>query len=337
MPAPPRPRLAVLDALRGLAALWVGLYHFTGNGRFNQGFPADMPLKWLGTYGYLGVYTFFVISGFILPWTMERSGYRLTDYPRFLWKRFLRLHPLYLLSVAAMLVPFWLGKSETMAAKTWSDWWPHFFYLNDALHRPWLMEIYWTLALEAQFYLAIGLLFPLLIHRRAALRWLLMATLIALPLTAETFRTLTQFSALFAMGLLTFWKFSGRASNLTFHLALAACAVVTGHTMAWPSALLGTLTALTITQAKTQHRFLVWLGNLSYPFYLFHLTIAGLAMPFLLTLPRHPWSDAAAVLALLAASLLLSVALHHYIERPSMRASSAIRYRRPSEPTRTAP
>ena len=323
-----RPRLAVLDALRGLAALWVGLYHFTGNGTYNGGFPAEMPLKWLGTYGWLGVYVFFVISGFILPWTMDRGGYRLRDYGRFLWKRVLRLHPLYLVSAGAMLVPFWFGSGGGMAARTWADWWPHFFYLNDALHRPWLMEIYWTLALEAQYYLAIGLLFPLLKHRHAVVRWAVMAAVIVLPLGAAQFRTLPMFAALFAMGILTFWRLSGRAGKFAFAFSLLVCGLVTWRAMGWPPALLGVLTAVAIAEVKSHYRFLEWPGSLSYPFYLFHLVVAGLFMPLLAEMPRGPWQDTAAVLGLFAVSLVLSQVLHRWIERPSMRWSSAVHYRR---------
>jgi len=323
-----RPRLAVLDALRGLAALWVGLYHFTGNGACNGGFPADMPLKWLGTYGWLGVYVFFVISGFILPWTMDRGGYRLPDFGRFLWKRLLRLHPLYLVSVGAMLVPFLFGQGAGMAARKWADWWPHVFYLNDALHRPWLMEIYWTLALEAQYYLAIGLVFPLLKHRNATVRWAVMAAVIVMPLGATQFRTLPMFAALFAMGILTFWRLSGRAGKLAFGLSLLACGLVTWRAMGWPPALLGCFTALAITRGPSRHPALEWLGAVSYPFYLFHLVVAGLFMPFLIQMPRGPWQDTAAVLGLFATSLALSWGLHRWIERPSMRWSSAVHYRR---------
>jgi peptidoglycan/LPS O-acetylase OafA/YrhL len=324
----PRPRLAVLDALRGLAALWVGLFHFTRNGDFNEGFPADMPLKWLGTYGWLGVYVFFVISGFILPWTMARGGYRLRDYGRFLWKRVLRLHPLYLVSVGAMLVPFLFHSAGTMAARTWADWWPHFFYLNDALHRPWLMEIYWTLALEAQYYLAIGLFFPLLQHRHAVVRWTVMAALILLPLWADQFRTVQMFSALFAMGILTCQRLNGRIGPMAHALSLLACGLVTWRVMGWPQALTGLLTAVAIASVPLHHRVLEWLGTVSYPFYLFHSVVAGLLMPWLAMMPRGPWQDTAAVLGLFAISLGLSWGLHRVVERPSMRWSSAVLYRR---------
>ncbi len=310
--------------------MWVGLYHFTGNGAYHDGFPAEMPLKWLGTYGWLGVYVFFVISGFILPWTMDRGGYRVRDFWRFLWKRVLRLHPLYVLSVAAMLVPFLCGQGAGMAARTWADWWPHFFYLNDALQRPWLMEIYWTLALEAQFYLAIGLLFPWLRHRHTMVRWAVLGGVIVLPLAATTFRTLPMFAALFGMGILTFWKLSGRCGTGAFLAGLAACVGVTWAAMGGPPALVGGCTALAIIAGRTRHPVLEWLGAVSYPFYLFHLVVAGLAMPWLSQWSRDPWRDGIAVVGLFAVSLLVSHALHRWVERPCMRWSSAVHFRRSS-------
>lgn len=329
------PRLAILDVLRGLAALWVALYHFTQNGPFHAGFPADQPLKTMGTHGWLGVYVFFVISGFILPWTMDRSGYRLRDYGRFLWKRLLRLHPLYLLSVGAMLLPFLFHAGGTMAARTWADWWPHFFYLNGLLNRPWLMDIYWTLALEAQYYLAIGLLFPLLVHRRPTVRWTVMAALILLPLVVgydhspALPRTVPPFAAIFAMGMLTFWKISRRCGSAGFLLGLCACGLVTWRVIGGPHALIALLTAAAATvRLPRGPAWLMWLGSVSYPLYLCHLVIGGLLLPQLARLPRGPWLDGVAVVFLLAVSLVVAWGLHGLVELPAQRWSSAIRYRR---------
>ena len=327
LPAP-APRLAVLDGLRGLAALWVGLFHFTANGAFNEGFPADMPLKWLGTYGYLGVYAFFVISGFILPWTLERGGYRLKDYGRFLWKRTLRLHPLYLLSVVTMLLPVLWGGTSSMESRTWRDWWPHFFYLNGLLDRPWLMQIYWTLALEAQYYLAIGLIFPLLVHGRAVIRSSALALVIGLPLLSGDTRTIVPFAALFGIGLLIFQHLSGRMSlRMTVPCLLVATAV-TGQALGPPQAAIGLLSAAIILGLPLRHRFLVRLGEISYPFYLFHLAIAGVFMPWLISWPRHPWSDLMAVMGLFLLALAVSWGLNRLVERPLQVWSGRLRYRR---------
>jgi peptidoglycan/LPS O-acetylase OafA/YrhL len=333
MPDPPiappasHPRLAVLDGLRGVAALWVGLYHFTQNGRYHAGFPAEMPLRWLGTYGYLGVYAFFVISGFILPWTMDRSGYQWRDYGRFLGKRVLRLHPLYLLSVGAMLVPFLVGAGGGMAAQGWPDWWPHFFYLNGVMQRPWLMQIYWTLALEAQYYLAVGLLFPLLAHRQALVRGGAMLMVILVPLVAHDGRTVLPFAALFGMGLLIFQSMSGRMPSWMLLPGLLGCAGVSWWALGLPESLTALISAGVILGLPLRHRVLGWLGEVSYPFYLFHLVVSGLLMPWILRLPRGPWTDSLIVLGLIGLSLAVAGGLHRLVEVPAQRWSSAIRYR----------
>jgi len=320
----------VLDGLRGTAALWVGLYHFTRNGEWNSGFPADMPLKWLGTYGYLGVYTFFVISGFILPWTMDRGGYQWRDFGRFLWKRVLRLHPLYLVSAGIMVIPVLAGHPGTIAALSWRDWWPHFFYLNGLLNRPWLMQIYWTLALEAQYYLAIGLLFPLLAHRRREVRLTALLAVILAPLLSQDGRTVLPYAALFGMGLLIFQFLTGRTNRTVCLMGLLACAGVTWKALGWPHALTALISAGIILGLPLHHRILTWLGEVSYPFYLFHIVVSGLLMPGLLLLPRTSWGDALAVMVLFALSLAAAGGLHRLVEVPAQRWSSAIRYSRAS-------
>ena len=91
-------RIEVVELLRGVAALSVAWFHFTnGGGLLKSGW-----LKASGSYDWLGVEAFFVISGFIIPYSMYRGGFR---FPRhfgaFLLKRIIRLDPPYL--IAAML------------------------------------------------------------------------------------------------------------------------------------------------------------------------------------------------------------------------------------------
>ena len=155
-----------------------------------------------------------------------------------------------------------------------------------------------------------------------------MAALILLPLLADQFRTVQMFSALFAMGILTCQRLNGRIGPAAHVLSLLACGLVTWQVMGWPQALTGLCTAVAITSVPLHHRALEWLGTVSYPFYLFHLVVAGLLMPPLTRMPRGPWQDTLAVLGLFAISLTLSWGLHLLIERPSMRWSSAVRYRR---------
>src|SRR6266496_2565885 len=66
---PIKERVEIVHCLRGLAAVAVCWFHFTGH---SLGL-----LKQSGVYGWLGVEVFFVISGFILPYALYSSGYRM--------------------------------------------------------------------------------------------------------------------------------------------------------------------------------------------------------------------------------------------------------------------
>jgi peptidoglycan/LPS O-acetylase OafA/YrhL len=82
-------RFLELDGLRGLAALAVVLYHYLYhyNSLFGHSF-AIPDFLWIG---YYGVHFFFMISGFVIFWTISRT----TKALDFIWSRFSRLYPVY--------------------------------------------------------------------------------------------------------------------------------------------------------------------------------------------------------------------------------------------------
>jgi peptidoglycan/LPS O-acetylase OafA/YrhL len=64
--------IPVLDSLRGLAAISVCIYHFVV-GPIN--FVKDENVLNVFSYGKYGVQLFFVISGFIIPWSLHNKKY----------------------------------------------------------------------------------------------------------------------------------------------------------------------------------------------------------------------------------------------------------------------
>jgi peptidoglycan/LPS O-acetylase OafA/YrhL len=88
-------QLASLTPLRGIAALWVVLFHFCWH------FPAIHPERYTGAVykGYLAVDLFFVLSGFVITHVYRESFAQRVTAPRyrdFLKARVARIYPLHL-------------------------------------------------------------------------------------------------------------------------------------------------------------------------------------------------------------------------------------------------
>ena len=105
-PVPTPPDLRALTTLRFLAALWVVLF---------TAWP-HLDVSWVPvavTKGYLGVETFFILSGFILSHVyLEAAGEKRFRYGGFLWARIARVYPLHLVTLFGMIG---LGIAATIA------------------------------------------------------------------------------------------------------------------------------------------------------------------------------------------------------------------------------
>src|ERR1700759_1148473 len=83
--------------LRGIASLMVCYFHLArGNPRF---LPDSSIVKQSASFGWSGVEVFFVISGFVIPFSMYQKKYTLSNFFVFFKKRIIRIEPPYLISV----------------------------------------------------------------------------------------------------------------------------------------------------------------------------------------------------------------------------------------------
>jgi peptidoglycan/LPS O-acetylase OafA/YrhL len=164
-------RLVSIDALRGAAALAVVLYHAAHKGVFNPE-PARVwagAWEWLTlgpfSFGYVGVYLFFVISGFCIHLKVAKSlaTGKVTEIDfRAFWKRRLRrLYPAYFAALLLYLAVAW-GWNGDLNLKTNLFWdlTSHLLLIHNLDPRTVfsLNGVFWTLALEEQLYLAYFLL-----------------------------------------------------------------------------------------------------------------------------------------------------------------------------------
>ncbi|MEV1249618.1 acyltransferase [Nonomuraea sp. NPDC049750] len=156
--APAPARLAWLDALRGIGALAVVAEHL-----LPWFLPALRPFWFnLGVYGIL---VFFLVSGYIIPTSLERHG----DVRTFWVSRAFRLYPLYLAVAALVLAAAWWVPVRAEVPRDGTAVAAHATMLLDVVGVGGVADTMWTLSYEMVFYLLVTALFVTRLHERSGL------------------------------------------------------------------------------------------------------------------------------------------------------------------------
>ncbi|MDB6171236.1 MAG: putative acyltransferase [Chthoniobacteraceae bacterium] len=328
-------RFSTLDALRGIAALSVCWFHLTSG---NPAFLPDGFLKTSGLYGWLGVEMFFVMSGFIIPFALHRSRYSLSDYGIFLLKRVVRLDPPYLITILAIIILGFVstkvpGFQGSQFEFSFAQVFLHFGYINVFFGYPWLNPVFWTLAIELQYYLLVGLLFPILAHRSVPVRTSTFGCLACLAFLVSPVHLLFHWLFLFMLGMAAFQFRVGLHKRKQFILWIILLGfgswAVNGGVIAGIA--IATALILGLVDINFSAPWLFF-GNVSYSLYLLHVPVGGrvinLSLRFVHTMP----GKLVVLVVALGVSTGAAWLLYRYVERPAQRWSSGIRYRnRPIE------
>jgi peptidoglycan/LPS O-acetylase OafA/YrhL len=188
-------RLGVLDGLRALAITLVLLRH---NLRpywydFNKPFLPIGPLDLGGFFlnGWCGVDLFFVLSGFLITrqlllYGIERREGRGGVIKLFYKRRFFRIAPAYYVVIALAILGLTYPYPMNGRPGAWSVLY-HLFFMEDYLPAD-ILPAFWSLAVEAKFYLAAPFIVLVLCACKPRLRFLLLA---ALCLTAVAIKFAT--------------------------------------------------------------------------------------------------------------------------------------------------
>ena len=270
-------RIAVIDQLRGLAALSVAWFHLTN--QYHDWVARS------GSLGWLGVEVFFVISGFVIPLSLagdwQRRGAR--ALPLFLARRIVRIEPPYLASVllvvllnsAASHVPGFRGNAPDYSI---TQVLLHAAYLIPFTSYQWLQPIYWTLAFEFAFYLSVAATIGMLASAQRGVVLVCFAILLGMVALG----LVSPLLGLFAMGCMAFRAHTGSDGVWPTGVAigLAALAMIVSGALA--QALVGLVTAAVILARPLAQgvtgaagRVLGGLGTISFSLYLLHVPVGG--------------------------------------------------------------
>lgn len=327
----------MFGTLRFVLAVMVVLQHLGG-------------IRYIGDYAVFG---FFILSGYLMTLVMHRSyGFTATGLKHFVTNRALRIFPTYYVSALLALGVLLIGGNHLAARlsiyfqlpKLPSAILQNLALLNLSWNNPTqLVPQAWSLAIELTFYLLIALVLGR--TRRTTTVWF--AASLAITFAAymagdnfsERFRTLTAGSlpfstgammfhyrdalrplwrrryalvpilvALYGMTVYTVYSRPITATRTTFYASYAILTLLIGVLMfAESSPVLGRLDRV--------------LGDLSYPVYLTHRSVAAVVLAL------SPWHlfTAPFVAAAFVVTLAVSAAIHSFIERPIERVRAYVR------------
>lgn len=322
-------RFRELDGLRGVAALAVVASHFTGG--FNSRYVDAPTASFDFEAGAFGVQLFFIISGFVILLSARRA----TRPSDFVISRVSRLYPAYWLSILVTLVVIWAFSWQFFHLQTWEVL-ANFTMVQRWFLVPNLNEVYWTLAVEMQFYVVVLALLWLTrcnlsdrVITYLSVAWLTISAavgiyahpfasgvnpqLVDLPIRLLLNATLAEYGPLFVFGMLLFIS----RSNGRMHFALPIAAFVSIlnawllHAVLDATIVAGIIAVFLLVAFRKRTRILLappllWFGKISYSLYIIHL-IPG---DIVIDLTRNYLGRDGAMIAALLVTTLLAWALH---------------------------
>lgn len=346
-------RLAFIDSLRGLAALYVVVYHMTLIPQPNLDVPA-----WVTAFvhtGGTGVTLFFIVSAFSLCYTMPSHQRQATPLASFYLRRFFRIAPLfYFMLTVTILRDKWIygighSPKQILASVFFVfNLWPG--------QQDGIVWASWTVGVEMLFYLIFPLLYRWVRDVASAVVLFLLALLafilaqavaVDLPVWSQASQlawikaSLLKHLPVFGVGMLCFFLFrrheQGRLSAPSLGLALTMgalytyaallngwCNNVLFETYYWQAvayALL--LLGLSILPLKVfVNRITEFYGEISYSLYLLHpVVVLALAPHYPRIYAALPGSGLAffACLAVTYSSVTaLAWLTYRFVEKPGI-------------------
>jgi peptidoglycan/LPS O-acetylase OafA/YrhL len=348
-------RLPSLTGLRWIAALMIFCLHIQSESNFftPDGNAQELLNKVLAA-GRSGVSFFFILSGFVLAWSVRPKD----TSKAFWWRRFSKIYPNHivtLLIATAMLA--WLGRDFDRRALVHHLLLTQSWVPDDANVWYGFNAVSWSLSCEFFFYLCFPLLYAGLRRLRPIAWWtvgvvctigVIVTPLLAKPLSRRTGWSehyiayhlppvrLVEFVLGMALALLVkngHWRGPGLptgfaltalgmwvASRLPEQYGLmrdAACTAV-GYVVI--------LTAAARSDVRGKNSIwgrpaLVRLGEISFAFYLVHeIAIYSMRHVFGDDHPQRPWVAASVLTAAtFCLALVAAFLVHDHVERPLMR------------------
>ncbi|GAB3001837.1 acyltransferase family protein [Psychrosphaera aestuarii] len=314
-------RLKELDGLRGIAAMAVVIYHYLYH--YNRLFGHDFYVSELFSYGFYGVQLFFIISGFVIFWSIGR----VSNVREFVVSRFSRLYPTFWCAVIITFIVTSLSNVEFLQLN-FTTFLANLTMIHEYFRFQHVDGAYWTLTLEMAFYVWMVAIFKLNYLSKIEnifIPWVIIAALIALfdlPIhNALKKLFIIDYIEFFAAGIVFFKIMQSSYTKKTVAL-LVLCVIslyiknsiqtaigLSGFFLMFFAIIKGRLPIFRIN-------FLTYLGAISYSLYLVHQSIGYVIINYGY---QHGIPPQLSISAALIVSLLLAHNIMIYVEKPALK------------------
>lgn len=318
--------IPVINSYRAVGIIMVMIAHFTCN---IVGFFSSPILPYLHETGYMAVIVFFTISGFVIPWWLFNSKYKINDYLRFVARRMIRIEPPFIVALSLAILytyvrtlsPYYNGLETFPTIKQILL---HLGYLIPFYEdQKWIRPAYWTLAIECQWYLVMGLLYPLFFHKKKVIRYCLYL-LILVPCYFVN-KYLLQYFPVLLMGTLL-------CAYVTETIEKEEYIIITTIYFLYMLFILGPIVAIPclfiipmlLYFANYNNSKLNFIGNMSYSIYLMHSLTGTALLNYLSHMIVNPFYKILAVAGGLVFTIITSYIFYKLIEKPSHKISLKI-------------
>jgi peptidoglycan/LPS O-acetylase OafA/YrhL len=321
-----------IQALRGLACLAVYFLHFFADKKV---LPPNNFIVRASEYGFVGVQAFFIISGFIIPYSMYRNRYELKNFWSLFKRRIIRIELPYVASIALLVILSYggyvlFGNHQEGFQINWKNVLLNIGYLNVFFGTDFVNYVYWTLFVELQFYICIGLIYPLIVSEHTLRRYLVFIPILLLNYFwgVGAFFLHSHFP-LFMVGIFTFQYAIGIIKSREYFLVtittILANASWTNNILkidnAIPIALVSVFALFFIFTFKNKNKVLDFLGKVSFSLYLIHVPVSNFLLPILGRYIHRPTYVLIYRFGILGLAIFSAYLFYLFIEKPALKLS----------------
>lgn len=324
---PNQQHIGHIESLRALAALMVMGFHFISFHNGKDFIIYNEKIRTLSEFGAQGVELFYIISGFVIAYSFERNQYQIKNYLTYLAKRIIRIIPTYFI---AMILALAIGTIldvylwELPFKFDWKQFFANLTFTCDLFEIPWYNELYKTLKVEFQFYLAIGLLWPLMKHKISrsiiTILWLIGAYF-----TAQH-QTLLINGPYFLIGVSLCFIYLKR--DLIYNWTTTAfCLAFIGTFYEMQDFIIVVIGVALINLPVLTTKLSEKIGKSSYSLYLFHGTIGGWFLYFFTKDHLIHLNHKIAILIASVLSVLIALLFYRFLEKPFIKLGKQLKYK----------